>query len=289
MHINKKPDHVIRFYCNTDFALETIALKQITFIRVDQLNDPFDPVLDIDSYIGNDLYSSIENEWDKLSEMEKRNRMFQSIGLEEKDKKLQTEEAVNIVKKTFNDLKENMYIFSTCEVKAGSHPSYNLYMWGHYANGHRGVAIEFDTEALVNSLKEQDSQISMDSWCKMDYREDIHHIRNEVFIKREISGNRNELLNSIKEIFRFKSKVWEVEKEWRLVWLNENKTRLKLQRCDLDKNVNNCITAVYLGCRVDKQVCEDFILETQRNFPKANIYRAEIKQGEFALSFNKLV
>ena len=44
--MNEIPEHVIRFYGNTDYALECIALKQITFLHVDKLNDPFDPVLD---------------------------------------------------------------------------------------------------------------------------------------------------------------------------------------------------------------------------------------------------
>jgi len=39
------PDHVVRFYGNTNFALDTIANRQITFVHVSMLNDPFDPYL----------------------------------------------------------------------------------------------------------------------------------------------------------------------------------------------------------------------------------------------------
>ncbi len=33
----------MRFYGNVQYALECIALKQITFLHIDKLNDPFDP------------------------------------------------------------------------------------------------------------------------------------------------------------------------------------------------------------------------------------------------------
>jgi len=47
MCMNELPQHVIRFYGNTDYAIECIALKQITFVHIEKLNDPFDPVLDL--------------------------------------------------------------------------------------------------------------------------------------------------------------------------------------------------------------------------------------------------
>jgi hypothetical protein len=37
------PDRLTRFYGNPDYALETIASKQITFVHASLLNDPFDP------------------------------------------------------------------------------------------------------------------------------------------------------------------------------------------------------------------------------------------------------
>ena len=37
------PQYVTRFYGTTDFALDVIQNKQIAFVHVSLLNDPFDP------------------------------------------------------------------------------------------------------------------------------------------------------------------------------------------------------------------------------------------------------
>ena len=36
-----RPQHVIRFYGNTDYALQAIGFREITFLHPDKLNDPF--------------------------------------------------------------------------------------------------------------------------------------------------------------------------------------------------------------------------------------------------------
>lgn len=46
MYMHEIPLAVIRSYANINCALECIALKQITSIQVEKLNDPLDPVLD---------------------------------------------------------------------------------------------------------------------------------------------------------------------------------------------------------------------------------------------------
>lgn len=37
------PQHVMRFYGNTDYAIQSIGFREITFLHRDKLNDPFDP------------------------------------------------------------------------------------------------------------------------------------------------------------------------------------------------------------------------------------------------------
>lgn len=41
MIMTQPPQHVIRFYGNIQYALECIGFKQITFLHIDKLNDPF--------------------------------------------------------------------------------------------------------------------------------------------------------------------------------------------------------------------------------------------------------
>jgi len=37
------PENVMRFYGNTQYAMECIGFKEITFLHPDKLNDPLDP------------------------------------------------------------------------------------------------------------------------------------------------------------------------------------------------------------------------------------------------------
>ena len=46
------PKYVTRFYGNVDFALDVIANKQITFVHVTTMNDPFDPYYFLETDFG---------------------------------------------------------------------------------------------------------------------------------------------------------------------------------------------------------------------------------------------
>src|SRR5258708_13895498 len=71
--------------------------------------------------------------------------------------------------------RETAFVLSTSAADSDRHPKDNLYMWGHYANGHRGLAIEFDTQALASAVVKQheaetgkpleDSNV----WTKIEY------------------------------------------------------------------------------------------------------------------------
>jgi hypothetical protein len=50
------------------------------------------------------------------------------------------------LKMHLNDVRESALMLCTNALRGEVHPKDNLYMCGHYCFGHRGVAIEFDTE-----------------------------------------------------------------------------------------------------------------------------------------------
>ena len=285
---HKIPQQVIRFYGNTNYALECIALKQISFLHSDKLNDPFDPVLD---YVTNfdDNYASL------LSHIQEHNPAQLAL-FQEKLPEQNWREVVKNLSKLASKMREMMFIFSTCEVIKGNSPRDNLYMWGHYGNGHRGIAIEFDTNALGESLIKQESLDIQSPWWKMDYIKEIPRIKCEDVIEFVLNANPDpinlesygpKLTDIIFQRLHAKGEVWVNENEWRLT-LSNDETKLKFCRHDLP---DNSITAVYLGCRTAEknQGGNDFIYETQRNFPKASVFRAKMKKGEYALEFEKIV
>lgn len=282
------PQHVIRFYGKADYALECIALKQITFLHLEKLNDPFDPVLDNVTDF-NDNYESL------LAYVQKHH--FTQLALF-KDR-LPEQNWMKLIatwSKRANKMRATMFVFSTCKVKEGNHPRDNLYMWGHYGNGHRGVAIEFNTTALAESLIKQDAADSESPWWKMEYEEEIPRIKCEDIIEfvlkeqdytNNLETDESKLYRVIRQRLHTKSKIWKDEREWRLVW-EDDETKLRIHRHDLP---DNAITAVYLGCRAaeQEQAQNNFIDETQRHFPSASVFRAKMRKGEYALDFERIV
>jgi len=287
MCMHEMPQHVIRFYGNTDYALECIALKQITFVHVEKLNDPFDPVLDYATdFNGN--YAAL------LSHVYK-HHSSQLAFFKERLPEQNWKKIVAGLSNFETDIRAKLFVFSTCAVREESHPRDSLYMWGHYGNGHRGVAIEFNTTALAESVTKQDDLNSEPPWWKMEYAKDISRINCEEIIEfvlnaqpiadtLEVYGPK--LHSKIRLKLRSKGEIWKNEDEWRLVWENDE-TKLKILRHDIP---SSAITAVYLGCRAaeQEQLRNAFVYETQRHFPKANVFRANMRSGEYALDFEKI-
>ena len=67
-------------------------------------------------------------------------------------------------------------------------------MWGHYGNGHRGIAIEFDTRTLADAvLKHHEAENGKPSeesevWTKIEYKKTFGPITLEYvyeFMKQE--------------------------------------------------------------------------------------------------------
>lgn len=279
----------MRFYGKDDYSIECVRDKKIAFIHAAELNDPFDPNFYFITEFKEDY--RIFSNWVRTQKKDDADEFFKR--LPEKS----WANALNNNKKQTKHYRENALMFSACEVEddLGFHPKSNLYMWGHYGNGHRGVAIEFDAAILEEAVKKsgidfRESTTSNNIWCKIDYVdiapkilcEDIFEAISEA---TPISYDENNKLKiKIGHILNSKSKVWEKENEWRLMLLN-NAPKENVQKLDL---IDNSITAVYLGCRISEFAEDIVISETRRNFPKANIFKCRKKDGEFILEFNKI-
>lgn len=198
-----------------------------------------------------------------------------------------------------NNFRDSVFIFSTSEISEENHPKDNLYMWSHYGNGHRGVAIEFDTTLLSKAVLERHKMLGgaevriNEIFFKINYLNEIPKITcenifnfviNDTPISDENAWMKTELADILRKRSSSKSIGWEIEKEWRIMWQNDE-TRLKVQRLDM---IDDTITAVYLGFRyplIDYQIDDDLIFETKRNFPRAKIFNAIKGKGKSVLDF----
>jgi hypothetical protein len=285
MNEQKLPERVVRFYGNTDYALECIALKQITSIHLEKMNDPFDLKLD--------FFTDFNDDYESLLACVKEHYPKQLRAFKQRYPKASWAKTVASWAKMERETRRNVFIFSACAVEGVKHPKNNLYMWSHYANGHRGVAIEFNAPTVSEAILEQDNSNITDVWCKMLYNNKIPAIKCEDVVEhviKVISGNpkpvESKLTRVIKERIFLKSEFWKSENEWRLIRENDE-TKLKIYRDELP---NDAITAVYLGCIAAEQekVRKDFVYETRRHFPNAKVFKATMRRGEFALEFKPI-
>lgn len=199
--------------------------------------------------------------------------------------------SVNNLKKYFNSLREQTYVFSTVRVEANIHPKDNLYMWGHYAYGHRGIAIEFDPVEIASKFIEDYNTQHVDKiriedvWIKVDYEDDLSPITKEMFfdfIKETVTneGRKTLLHKYYDSIAKSKSAIWKNENEWRLLWQRDD-TKRKIQKVPINEKA---IVAVYIGLSASKGTEEDILFEIKRIYPHAKVFRAEKVFGSFALA-----
>ena len=286
-----RPQYVMRFYGNTDYAMQAIGFREITFLHPDKLNDPFDPPLAFSTDFSENYAALID--WIERCHKENLQNFTDYLPQENWDR------FVDMRVHDFNSIRNNTFLFSTCEVREGRHPKDNLYMWSHYGNGHRGVAIEFDTHLLEQAVLAKSKKLAGeethtgDVWGEINYTPKLPKITCESIFQfvmsayettNELASEETELSKIIKRMVRSKSVEWKREYEWRLMWLNDE-TKLKTQRLDL---LDGTITAVYLGCLVADHLRDSFVSETKRNFPDAKVFMGKKAKGNFALVFEPL-
>lgn len=163
-------------------------------------------------------------------------------------------------------------------------------MWSHYGNGHRGVAIKFNTHLLATAFfellkKADDTTTDINSvWNEIIYQNEPQKITCEHIVHFIMDWDKTKLYKIMKQRLSSKSMLWETEKEWRLMWRNDE-TKLKILRLDL---LDDTIIAIYLGCHIPDNIKDDFVFETKRHFPKAKIFKARMAKGKFALDFEQI-
>jgi len=133
-------------------------------------------------------------------------------------------------------------------------------MWSHYANGHKGFCLEFDTEFFLLSARIPSVKLTKviysDSYPMMSPRDWYKSPRRSL------------------EPIHTKSKDWTSEQEWRLV------------RKSGDKSLRyhpDALTAIYFGCWATKDNI-DKIMNLPLT-PRPRFYKMQRSTTEFKLEY----
>lgn len=134
-------------------------------------------------------------------------------------------------------------------------------MWSHYADGHRGFVLQFDTEALLQNFKQCPQ--------KVFYPPEKYYPSIKDFNERDCA-----------HMFLItKSSQWEYEEEWRILMHIEDKDNPE-EKDKPYKFKNGLITGIIRGCEMKdskKEEISEWIREYQ---PQVKIYDA-IKDKNF--------
>jgi hypothetical protein len=282
----KLPKRVVRFYGNLDFALDVISTRQIALIHVSKINDPFDPYFYFETDFNEDydrLIAYVTDHHANDLDWFKRPAEIWSQNMA-------------TMKTYFQKLRDSTYLFSTVADEEGKHPVDNLYMWSHYANGHRGVAIEFDPVEIgktvlteYNQKQSEPLQLN-DIWAEVKYVSNVSPVTAEMYFdfeKKFIDDARakSKLHEYYEAISNIKSKIWEIEREWRL-YVERHDTRTKVLKYSVG---TAAIKGVYLGLEAPTFSTADFKFEMQSRCPNAKLFKAKKTGGRIALEFYQVI
>jgi Protein of unknown function (DUF2971) len=145
------------------------------------------------------------------------------------------------VRTIYEKLDANMGILSLTEIPT------NALMWSHYAEGGRGILVEFSSSHPW-------------FWCQRSEDDDFHHLRQ---VKYPSSRPPKFLFDTIgEELLYTKDKEWEYEREWRII-RSFSDAAVHLGPDSYGKNVHlfaippDCVSSVVLGYRASPEAVEN--------------------------------
>lgn len=241
------PPKLIRFYGNIEHALECLEENLLVAPNVLNFNDPFDPCSFL--IINGELPLNIE-EADAVFSQNIHGDTFISCF-----------SAINLLKSG----------------KSTALLQNELYMWSHYANAHKGIAIEFDTKSLENAFIELNGdfklqKITYEDFLPMETKwlEKPRHYEKEIkFVFAE-------------NLFR-KNKLWRYENEWRICFGNKD-TRQNIHK---ERFENKTISRIYLGWKCSEENKKRIISAAQTFQENAEIITVRRVNGAAMLSYLK--
>ncbi len=171
----------------------------------------------------------------------------------------------------------------------------NTLMWSHYADSHQGFCVEYDLKKLTKNpysildhifpvLYVNERVLTRDIDSLIESHKDLNKAIAERY---EYDGI--EPLDDILPLALTKGKDWEYEQEWRIIYS-------KKQIYDIDEeelyggNIKfECISAVYLGYRINPVIKQNIIEICSRLNSKGNnirLYQAKLERTGYGIVFD---
>ena len=287
IYLPPPPARLTRFYGNVAYGRDVFRTKEISFIHVSLMNDPFDPYFEFVNDFG-DSYRDLMR-WVANTHGASQAQWLKKIVPYEAWKNI-----VDDFRKKGDYLKSSTFLFCASSPKESAEPFQNLYMWGHYGAGHSGIAIEYDVNIVASSVLKHQVGLNPKQpkeqrlWTPIFYQDKIERLTAADFYNFFRAPVEQELETKIATHFntisRTKSTVWQPEQEWRLMWRNDV-TDSKVYRVPL---LAGAVRRVFVGLKMDRELAKDIAAECKAAFPEAEVLKGAARPGEFALDFQSI-
>ncbi len=195
---------------------------------------------------------SLETKKIHLSEIGRMNDVFEGLSCEINDDEL------NSIDK----------LYDLAYIKSFSENCNDLSMWSRYADKYSGMCVEYDVRKLDKNVLCHLYPINYSD--KRLVKSNLHFTFDELIRMKQDRENDDcldtyDFLENIMALFLSKSKVWEYEKEWRLIFsylqlnadyeeveTNSNTEEKILYKFDAKDIEFDCATKIYLGPKMER-------------------------------------
>lgn len=138
----------------------------------------------------------------------------------------------------------------------------NLLMWAHYADGGRGMCVEYDLAQLKRNEPILRYLYPVHYSSERYIKDGLTDLHSEIqdYQRCSKSGNpfaSSSWLNNLMAFYLTKSSEWEYEQEWRIVVPQYELEKQENQSIFESENfILPCVSAVYLGCKMPSETKE---------------------------------
>lgn len=180
---------------------------------------------------------------------------------------------VSEVRRQWAEELTNLRLFCVCEIND------NLLLWSHYADHHRGVAVQFEC------LKELD--VPLLAAVPVIYSDEAPGMATEEeWIKGALGlAPMNAADVAFGRIIGTKARVWEHEKEWRVVGRRRPYENVGFEDCPFDPQE---ISKIFLGCNISEDDRKSILALLAGPFAHVQAYSARQHPQKFKIEFERI-
>jgi hypothetical protein len=284
-------------YVNIEGLNDIINNARLKVNGLNGFNDPFESMAYIDNDLTFELFEkelekedirktiyhelarnsmSYEKFIDSLKNLLERRRLYEWFSKHPSSSPEKMKDLVNMVEKYFKVL---------CLADFKNNSFNEMLLWSHYADGHKGARVVFETDNIGLSGK---------TLKDVDYKNERYKISRCDLFKNQFDPESRFLFDEYTASIYIKAEPWKYEREYRWV-INKDKCISKKDYLFWGpiryfvKFPGESIVGVDFGYRISETVIKEIMsISKNKEFQNIKFRKAAISEREFSLNYNEL-